>query len=97
VLNRNALWQIWLPGNKKTFLGLQVNFPIFLSDFNQTRASSTVFSESLQYFTDTHPVGAALILVERTDRRTWQSYRCFSRLREHGWKVYAFTNSHFWI
>jgi len=34
------------------------------------RTSSTVFRESLQYFTDTHPVGAELILVERTDRRT---------------------------
>jgi hypothetical protein len=29
---------------------------------------------------------AALIRVEKTDRRTWRSYRCFSRLREHAWK-----------
>jgi hypothetical protein len=42
------LWQLYVAGNNKTYLGLHIEGPIFPSDFNQIRSFSTDFHKILQ-------------------------------------------------
>ena len=70
----------------KTYIGLHVRYPLFLSDFNETLAFSTDFSKNIQIqnFMKILPVGAELFhadrrTYERIDRQTDRHDECNSR------------------
>ena len=49
LLSRMLLWQFYVPGNSKNYIGPLVNCPICLSDFNQIYIFSGDVYISLQY------------------------------------------------
>jgi hypothetical protein len=59
-------------GNNKTYLGLQVKCPSYMSDFNQFECFSTDFCKSpVSNFTKFGPMEAQM--MQRTDGRTSRS------------------------
>ena len=56
-------------------MGLRVNYPLFLSDLNETWILSTYFRNTqISNFMKNHSVGAEFIYAGgRTDRQTWRS------------------------
>jgi len=69
------------------YVGPHVQYPLFLSDFNENCIFSTVFSRNPQIsnFIKIRPVGAELIHANgRTDGQTWRSKQSlFAILRRH--------------
>ena len=57
VLHNNVLWRNCRPHNNKTYLGIQVQCAIFVSDFNQFLSFSTI--------SNFPPVTAALMQADR--------------------------------
>ena len=57
------------------YIGLQVKYPLSLSDFDETLIFSTTFSKNAQIlnFMKIHPMGAKFQADRRTDVQTWRS------------------------
>ena len=58
---------MYVAGSNKIYLGLYIEGPIFLSDFNQIRSFSTDFHKIIQKtnFTEICPAGTASVHAER--------------------------------
>jgi hypothetical protein len=72
---------------QRNYLGIHINCPTFLFDFNQICLFSTIFMKPpISNFMEIRPVGAGLIHEDgQADRRTNghdEAIRCFSRLCE---------------
>jgi hypothetical protein len=68
---QEELSEIW----SKMYIGLQVKYPLFSSDFNKTWIFSTDFGKNIQIsnFMKIRLVGAELLNGKETGRRTWRS------------------------
>ena len=83
---RSLIWRFNVAGNNKTYLGLQVQCPILLPDFNQTGISRHIFIKSpISNFLQMCPVEAALI-YEEAGMGGHGGNRLFSRLCERALK-----------
>lgn len=75
-----------IPGNNKTYLGLHIEGPLFLPDFNQIRSFSTDFHRILQNQISLKSIQREPLPYTQTDAQMdgHETNRRFSRLCESG-------------
>jgi hypothetical protein len=63
------LWRVYIPGNNKSYWGIHVKCPIYLSGFkpNLCTLNSFPWKSQILNFTEIRPAGAALIYAGQTD------------------------------
>ena len=69
------------------YIGLNVKYPLFLSDFNETLIFSKKITKS--DFTKIRPVGAELFQTDSHD----EAHSRFSQFCERAWKLNGFANA----